>query len=118
MVLMLVSEGECDKRSEAHTVNSAFSSTASRLSRGGSDVFFFVAWVWLIYMLITTPGGPAVVDELPSNQHLFLASQGFATEKLSAKSLSLNCVALDFSGVQVHNNHVRERMLFWRSTKD
>jgi len=32
---MLVSEGECDKRNEAITVNSAFSSTASRQSRVG-----------------------------------------------------------------------------------
>ena len=88
--------------------------------------FFFVgvgvadlrADLWLFYMLITTSGGLAAVDELSSNKHLFLASQGFATEKLSAKSLILSYVALDFSGVRVHNNHVRERMLFWTSTKD
>jgi len=48
----------------------------------------------------------------------FAEPQGFATEKLSAKSISLSCVVLDFSGVQVYNNHVREMMLFWISTKD
>jgi len=74
--------------------------------------------LWLFYMLIITPGGAVVVDEFLSNKPLFLASQGFAMEKFSVKSLSLNCVALDFFGVQVHNNHVRERMLFWTSTED
>ena len=42
----------------------------------------------------------------------------FVKDKHSVKSLNLDYLVLDFEGVLFHNNHVRERTLFWMTKKD
>ena len=57
-------------------------------------------------------------DEISATFSDLLASQGFATEKLSLQSLSLSCVVLDFSGGKIYNKCFGVGILFWTNTKD